>query len=434
MRHVRHSLFLLPLLVVGCRYPEDPIFAYGRALNPDGSPLAGATLTVERAPPPAGDYGEEPQEEQPPAYSPYGTTTTQATGDFTLQFLSGDVEEWTTDQYWQYNFRLSLPLREDGQGTFISFTFSGDMELPPLQHWEARFAVTDDAQGPALSFAPLPPAPELPPSGKPMVVLFNEGNEEVALPLPATTPEPIVQLFTGDELLWRQSGVSAPWVPGPYVLEDFASPEAQLRAVSLGQWFFSPLGSTSSRVFFRQEWRTAHLPLPAGASRPVSRGAACQGSRPGACPFTDGRLTPIAVTDNEGQSETATPLVLTLAEPTHLQRAVIRGLEYIRSFDGQELVRLEGSADGERWFPLAESLLRDRSRREAIVDSMNAGLADDSNWDSPFDGKLELYSRAPVFLELPLATPEPVRHVRLTLHKNGAVGSMTALAELSLFP
>jgi len=294
--------------------------------------------------------------------------------------------------------------------------------------------VADGTRGPTLSFAPLPPAPELPPSGKPMVIHFNEEGNDVALPVPATAPEPIVQLFTGGELLWRQSGVSAPWAPGPYVLEDFATPEAQLRAVSLGQWFFSPLGSTDSHVFFRQEWRTARLSLPAGASRPVSRGAACQGLPPGGCPFTDGQLTPIAIPDNEGKSETATSLVVTLAEPTHLQRAVIRGLEYYRTFDGAERLRLEGSADGERWFPLAESVLRDRSRRQAILDSMHAGLADDSNWDSPFDGKLELYDSVPLFLELPLATPEPVRQVRLSLDRNGSPVPMNALAELSLFP
>lgn len=428
MRHVRHSLFLLPLLVVGCRFPEDPIFAYGRVLNPDGSPLAGATLNVERAPPPPLDA-----EPAPPAFSPYGTATTQADGDFTIQFRTGDVEEWTTDQYTQYTFRLALPLREDGQGTFISFTFSGDMELPPLQHWDARLAVADGAKGPTLSFAPLPPAPELPPSGKPMVVLFNEEGNEVALPVPATAPEPIAQLFTGGELLWRQSGVSAPWVPGPYVLEDFANPEAQLRAVSLGQWFFSPLGSTSSHVTFRQEWRTARLPLPAGASRPVSRGAACQGMPAGGCPFTDGRLMPIGIPDTEGQNGGATSLVVTLAEPTHLHHAVIRGLDYNRTFDSSERLRLEGSADGERWFPLAESLLRDRSRQQAILDSMHAGLAGHSNWDSPFDGKLELYDRVPVFLELPLATPEPVLHVRLSMERNGSPAPMNALAELSLF-
>ena len=434
MRHVRHSLFLLPLLVVGCRYPEDPIFGYGRALNPDGSPLAGATLTVERAPPPASNDGEEPQEEQPPTFSPYGTATTQANGDFTIEFRSGDVVEWTADQYLQYTFRMALPLREDGQGAFISFTFSGDMELPPLQHWDARLTLADGSRGPTLSFAPLPPAPELPPSGKPMVILFTEEGNDVALPVPATTPEPIVQLFTGDELLWRQSGVSTPWAPGPYVLEDFASPEAQLRAVSLGQWFFSPLGSTGSQVSFRQEWRTARLSLPAGASRPVSRGAACQGSRPGGCPFTDGQLTPIAIADNEGQTGSATSLVLTLAEPTHLQRAIIRALSYSRSFDGSERLRLEGSADGVRWFPLGESLLRDRSRRQAIADSINAGFADDSNWDSPFDGKLELYDQAPVFLELSLATAEPVRQVRLSVERSGSPTPLNALAELSLFP
>ena len=47
---------------------------------------------------------------------------------------------------------------------------------------------------------------------------------------------------------------------------------------------------------------------------------------------------------------------------------------------------------------------------------------------------LELYDRAPVFLELSLATPEPVRQVRLSVERSGSPTPLNALAELSLFP
>ncbi|HEX8436411.1 hypothetical protein [Archangium sp.] len=440
MRHLRHCLALLPLLAAGCRYPEDPVFAYGRALNPDGSPLAGATVSVERAPPRESNYTEngEPPPETRPVFSPYATSTVQANGDFTVQFLTGEVEEWASDYaYLQYRFRASLPLK-DGEGTFIYFTFSGDMELPTLQRWDARLTVGEGAQGPTLSFAPAPPAPELPPSGKPRIIFFHglEGGEETVTMPAHTTPESILQLFAGGERLWMESGVSAPWVPGPYVLEDFASPEAQLRAVALGQWSFSPLGTTGSHVLFRQEWRTARTPLPAGTARPVSRGASCEPSPSEVCPFTDGRLTPVVFSENRAVGEMARSITVTLAEPMHLSRAVIRGLDSQHAFEGVERLLLEGSADGEHWVPLTERRLRDRTRREAILRSEYENLALDTAWNSPFDEKLELYDQAPRFFDLPLKTLEPVRHVRLSLDRGQSEAPLLlfSLAEVSLFP
>jgi hypothetical protein len=438
MRHLRHCLALLPLLAVGCRYPEDPVFAYGRALNADGSPQAGATVNVERAPPREPDFTEDGQlrPQTRPVYSPYATSTVQANGDFTLQFLTGDVEDWVGDyEYIQYRFRASLPLK-DGHGTFIAFTFSGDMELPPLQPWDARLSVAEGAQGPTLSFAPAPPAPELPPSGKPRIIFFSgyQGEEGEAVTMPGnSTPEPIVQLFSGDKRLWQQSGVGAPWVPGPYVLEDFASLEAQLRAVSLGFWSFSPLGTTGSYVQFRQEWRTPRVALPAGALKPVSRGAACEPSPSEVCPFTDGQLTPVDFSETGAVGELPRALTLTLAEPTHLTRAVIRGLKHQHAFEGTERVRLEGSTDGEHWVTLVDHLLRQRTRREAVLQSENQGLASDTAWNSPFDDKLELFDEAPLFLELPLRTEEPVRHVRLSSEVDGGPRALFSLAEVSLF-
>ena len=432
-------LFWLPLCLVaaGCRYPEDPLFAYGRALQANGEPLAGATLTVERAPPRSWDVGEgEGGPEAPPGFTPYGTSTTEANGDFTQQFRSGDVEQSAFDgsDYVQYRFRLALPL-EEGEGTFVSFVFNGDVELPTLQPWESRLTVLQSPAGPSLSFAPAPPTAELPPSGKVRTILLgSEGQEQVTVH--PTAPEPIVQLFTQGARLWLQPGVSAPWTPGPYVLEDFASPEAQLRAVSLGVWLFSPLGSIGSTVDFRQEWRTARLPLPAGGLRPVSRGASCQPSPPGACPWTDGQLTPVPLFIGD-LAEPPYSLVITLAEPTRLSRAVIRGLEHAHVFTGTERLRLEGSVDGEHWLPLASTVLRTRSRQEAVIHSVNATFADNTAWDSPFDGPIEQFDRLPLFLEVPLENAEPVQHVRFQVDAESEELSgprlLFSLAEVSLF-
>jgi hypothetical protein len=435
MRHVRHLCLVLPLLATGCRYPEDPFFAYGRVLQANGEPLAGATLTVERFPQPVRDFGEE-EPEGPPAFTPYGTATTQADGDFTLQFLSGDVEESASDgsYYAQHRFRLALPL-ENGQGTFVSFVFNGDMELPTLQPWEARFTVSQELAGPTLSFAPAPPPAELPPSGRNRL-LFLGPEGEVQLEVPVTAPEPIVQLFSGGERLWMQQGVSSPWRPSPYVLEDFASPEAQLRAVSLGAWFFSPLGSAGSAVDFRQEWRTARLPLPAGASRPISRGASCQPSPAGACPWTDGQLAPVDFFSGD-LDEAPYSLVITLAEPRRLSRAVIRGLEHGHVFTGTERLRLEGSVDGQSWLALGDLVLRTRDREQASLNSLNESYAHSTSWDSPFDGQLEQGNSLPVFVDVPLQSAEPVRHFRLQVEAESEELSgrrlLFSLAEVSLF-
>jgi hypothetical protein len=435
MRHAHRILLFLPLLSAGCqRYPEDPVFAYSRALNADGSPIQGATLTVERSSPGALDGPEAP-----PTFSTYGTSTTQANGDFTLQVLWGDVEEvGPNSEYIQHRFRVALPLDANGQGTFLSFIFSGDVELPALQPWDARLAVSDSAQGPTLTFAPVPATPALPPSGKLRTTYFEEPStgELEAVEVPTTTPEAIAHLFSGGEPLWRQSGVSSPWVPGPHLLEDFASPEVQLRALSLGDWAFSPVGGNWSYTTFRQEWRTARLPLPAGASRPVSRGASCQPTLPGECPWTDGQLTPMptVATVEQGVPES---IVITLAEPTHLGRAVIRALDFQQVYSGPERLRLEGSVDGEHWSPLADAVVRDFSPRLFALDLQSSGFAHDSAWDSPFeDEKLDPRYEAPVFLELPLRTEEPVRHVRLRVeldHQPGHNLILHSLAELSVF-
>ncbi|MCY1078271.1 hypothetical protein [Archangium lansingense] len=438
MRHPHRFLLLLPLLSAGCqqRYPEDPLFGYSRAVNTDGSPIPGATIALERAPPapldPAGPGA-------PPTFSPYGTSTTQANGEFTFQVLWGDVEENRPDTYIQYRFRLALPLDANGQGTFLSFILNGDVELPALQPWDARLAVSDSPQGPTLTFAPAPPTPPLPPSGKLRFVYFHEQGSSAPqeVQVPTTTPEAIAHFFSGGLPMWRQSGVTSPWVPGPHLMEDFASPEVQLRALSLGEWIFSPVGGSWSATSFRQEWRTGRLALPAGASRPISRGAACQPSLSGECPWTDGQLTPVTIsgTVEHGPPES---LVITLAEPTHLRRAVIRGLHFESTLNGPERVRLEGSVDGQQWTPLAEAVVRTFEPQRMDLDLQSNAFANESSWDSPFqDERLAPPREALVFLDLPLQTQEPVRYVRLRAEPDYQPGRnlyLYSLAELSVFP
>ncbi|QSQ18887.1 hypothetical protein JY651_26390 [Pyxidicoccus parkwayensis] len=429
MRHPFQTLGLLVLVCAGCdRLQEDPIFAYGLAQQRDGAPLAGATLSYERAKvEKRPNNGGSPRDYPHPMFTLYGTTTTEGTGDYFLEMRYGDVQ--AVDPSYPgatipYRYRVSL-LEEDGAGTFVSFVFQDDVELPLLKTWDARLTATPGPDGFVVSFAEAPPTPEVPVTGE----LANVTTPENAVvPGPPSVPDPVLILTSGGQPLFRAWGATSPWTVSPYVLEDFASPELQLRALSIGEWTFFPTGALHSTLDFRQEWRTGVLPLPAGNLRPISRGIPCEPApEPGGpCPWTDGRLEPVPV-----KTPLEVPwLILTLPEPTRLRHAVVRGMggSYLYYFI------LEGSLDGEQWSRMALAPLL---MSEDPVDWGRQPFTDQTQWDSPFDGGLTRYDSR-LFGESALEDVGPVRYVRLTgtsyADGNNGVGRFIyQLAEVSLF-
>ncbi|WP_164014517.1 discoidin domain-containing protein [Pyxidicoccus trucidator] len=429
MRHPLQALALCALVTTGCdRLQDDPIFVYGLAEQRDGAPLAGVTLSYERTlskdRPSSTGGGAAPFPE--PDFTPHGTATTEASGDYFLEIRFGDVQvpdPSYPNATFPYRFRVSR-LDEDGSGTFVSFEFYDDVELPKLRPWDARLSVEPGAGGHVVSFAPPPPAPEVPITGE---VANTSTPEQEVVPSPASAPEAVLRVSSGGQTLFRGWGATSPWIASPYVLEDFASPEVQLRALSVGEWWFFPLGAAHSYLTFRQEWRTPVLPLPVGNLRPVSRGVPCEPAPEGPCPWTDGRLEQVPVRFTTPQQQW---LNLTLPEPTRLRHAVVRGME--GSNGGY--FRLEGSLDGEQWELLALSPLG-LPERDIVGDRRN--LAEKTQWDSPFDGRLYQHDNAH-FGESPLADVGPVRYVRLTgtsfANNNNGVGRhISSLAEVSLF-
>ncbi|RKH54939.1 hypothetical protein D7V93_24255, partial [Corallococcus llansteffanensis] len=246
-------------------------------------------------------------------------------------------------------------------------------------------------------------------------------------------------LTTGDALLWRQTGTTSPWTPSLYLLEDFASPQVQLRAISVGFFGFSPLGGGSSALDFRVEWRTAHEPLPAGTLRPVSRGATCVPSIPEGCPWTDGRLETVALS-NPKTDPRVYGLTVTLPQPTRPRHAVVRGLRHAHGYEGKEWLVLEGSLDGEHWQLLNRTVLRDMdSRTRAVNAVLHNPYGDLAPQDSPYgDAPILLGDEEPVFIELPLSDAEPARYVRLSVELldfegSTSPGALMKLAEFSVF-
>ncbi|RKG71980.1 carboxypeptidase regulatory-like domain-containing protein, partial [Corallococcus terminator] len=142
MRHASLTVLGLGLLALthsGCeRYPEDPIFAYGRMRQLDGTPLAGAPLTLERR--------------RDGVYSPLSTATTEASGDFTFELLSGDVVNWHDINEQQSRLRLALPLDASGRGMFVLLSMQDDVEFPTLRPWDAQPSVDVGPQGSAIAF------------------------------------------------------------------------------------------------------------------------------------------------------------------------------------------------------------------------------------------------------------------------------------------
>ncbi len=448
---MRRCLFLLPLLplALACeRYPEDPVFAYGQVLRADGAPVEGLTLGFERGVNPntfvTGGYVDPP-----PAFAPYASATTLADGTFTLELTYGALDGWHQKKDESYRFRAAPPLDEQGQGVVGSFAISrGDVELPPLRAWETQLAVTSGAEGATLTFAQPPPAPERPISARVPTYYGSDGESQV---VDATRPQPVVQLHGADGLAWQRPEATSPLTLGAQVLEDFAL-EAQVRAMGVGMWFFEPLGGASSDVEFRLEWRSGRKALAKGALLPVSRGAACWPPKEGACPWTDGKLAPVELSTrpvlvNPNKPSPVEPppppsgppptevdeVGLTLATPARPSRAVIRGLEAGVSYPNVQTVVVEGSDDGLTWRPLGSAPVPGREGEEEDPYGMffNARLG----WagDSPHDPPL-LVEEGPVFLELPLTTAEPVKHVRLTVRpQSGTPVLLYLISELSLF-
>ncbi|WP_375755876.1 hypothetical protein [Corallococcus exercitus] len=419
------SLALLVSATTGCqRYPEDPVFAYGRALRRDGTPHSGEPLDVQRI------------DNQTRVFHPFGTVTPEPSGEFILELLYGEA---VTDTYAfrdMNRINISLPLEADGSGAFVSFIFQDDVELPTLQPWDAHPAVSIGEQGPSVAFPPAPPPPAQPATAATMDI--EDTTTGGFIPVLPTDPVPLLWVTSGGELLWRQEGKTSPWTPGPYVLEDFAQPQVRLRAASSGTWIYSPLVSEMSSLEFRLEWRTGAEPLPAGTLRPWSRGATCEPVFPGVCPWTDGLLTLVDF-PQAPRTPRIKHAVITLPQPGVPRRAVVRGLSYVPGPEGRDWLVLEGSADGTQWQSLARVTIHDLTPLERTLLDTQFGYNVQPTGDSPYgDGSLPLGRKAPVFQDVPLTTTESVRFVRLSVESIDYFGSpqpteLQTLSELSIF-
>lgn len=433
-----HLLPLAALLAAGCElYPEDPIFAYGQVLRADGKPVSGATLSFERS------LSLQPGGHpilSPPEFSPHATATTRAEGAFTLELLAGaTAERVKSGEYYDwrsYRFRLISPV-EEGRAAILSFAPSGgDVELPPLRPWVAELSVEEGTEGQiAVSFAPVPLRPEPPPTGTWPSSTHPETGE--IRHDEGTTPRPVVQLLQGGgAVLWQEEATGSPWTAGPWLREDFEDLEVMVRAQTVGDWQFEPLGGRFSSVGYRLEWRSERLPMPGAGLRPISRGASCEPlpADVTACPWTDGQLASVKLPPVSTQPERwPQELRLTLAAPARPSRIVVRGLaaDYVNS--PVKTLFIEGSEDGERWMSLGELV------RPFLGGTDRGGYRKhrEVQWaaDNPMDPEFQVNWATNLYLEGVLYTEVAVRHVRLrgVPVESSRPVELKALKEVSLF-
>ncbi|QSQ12323.1 hypothetical protein [Myxococcus landrumensis] len=429
MRGLTHSLALLALLCTGCeRMPEDPVFVYGTLQHLDGSPSAHAPVTLEHRPYTFDPYGPP---STPEPFTPFREFQSDNRGDYVLEVLAGEAAHDDTRGFTEARFRVAMPL-EQGHGVFTSFRFDDDVELPPLRPWETRLVVSQGQEGPALSFAKAPPPLTQPFSAKlPQVVLPNGTEFQDIAPL---VPVPVVQLLGPEGLVWEAHDPASPWQPNPYQLEDFPGVEAQVRSVTMGTWFFEPLGGSNSSVSFRVEWRGPRERVPSGTVRPVSRGATCYPSPVDApCAYTDGSLR-IVQTKPESRGSGVEEVVLSWETSVRPRRIVLRNLEVVTGYDPAMHVLMEGSMDGITWAPLADVLHQNFDPASPFGQVINIAL-EGTEADSPYgDSPLDVIRQAR-FFDMPLAGDVVVRHIRLRVRSQDTSRTLPvyALSELSVF-
>lgn len=164
--------------------------------------------------------------------------------------------------------------------------------------------------------------------------------------------------------------------------------------------------------------------MPAGALRPLSRGARCHPVTDAPCPFTDGLLAEARLIELWPGEPASRPrrVAVRLEAPAHLSRVVIRDL----STHGEEVV-IEGSEDGEQWMELAR-----RPLAEANTSGGSRFFRDESDSDSPWDPPLPGDEHA--YLDIPLPDRPRVQYVRLVSrwYENLEL-EVDSIAELSLF-
>lgn len=355
---MRRALPLLAAaLVLGCTQddPDDVFYWLGRVTDATGGPRAGATVSLASAP------GQRtpacmPTDRLLLQFSPADDTYSLAKVDY------AEIRQATADGDGAFFFDLMrfeinptdgdihcfLASAAGTGGTSARSAFFGlakDHELPDLAQWAPALAVEQGS--PARV-----PLPELPWTPERDPVEIDPGHARSAA-------YGWVLSGPGGEIAWQQVTLADPLALDPDLLEDFPG-----LSISLEAWLFDhverhgPLGTTDVSEYWTA-FRSPGLALAAGASAPVSRGAACtvNGAPLAGCPLTDGSLALATLPTWFGPNFQPDPrkpdgpqdvVVLALPRAVLPRRLVMRDVFSNYSAPGL-IFTVEGSADGTTW-------------------------------------------------------------------------------------
>lgn len=373
--------------------PDDPFFFFGTALDAKGAPVAGAPMELLRGKDAACGWSFREQYVPPPVpdgfgqpLDPFQQTATGPDGAFLFEILRYQLDRG-------YCFRAEMSAGT-GAKTIVPFWFYlSDFQVDRFVLWGDGYATASlAADGHELVSAdpPLPPAE--PVQGVETDLIAYEWD-----------------VTAGGKPLWREQRTAAPLALDSYLREDFGDAEVKVDMLAR----LAPGVSAGPMSFGSTYTEYASGPpaaVPAVTSRvPASRGAVCTlGSLVAdPCPFTDGMLDLVPLSDQAGLPSPS--LELTLAAPIRPSLLIMRDVQTM----GTSQVQLEGSADGVAWQPIAQFWIGPPyvegpeppqiSAYDSLVGSMRS-------------------------VRQPLTPPaDPIAHLRL----NGLL--VTALREISFF-
>lgn len=364
---VKRLLLLAFLWVSACERDLDaPIFLTGVVLDDAGEPTPGKTVRLEGAPP----WDSPPDE----PWRSIATTTTDDDGRYTFAASQGAL--------YPGDGRTIARVFVDDDGDDVFFSASYDAELPPLEPWDAKFAI--NAAG--ASFAPAPPRED------------------------ETSSAHALELVSGTEVLWREWVDGATTLPLPSVSsEDLPDSSWRVRAWRNGKRVYAYVRANGSWIDWTARSSSRSIAaVDVDRTVPVSRDRPCfVDDRPlQGCPVTDGRMPSVSLPVDEKHGYPPRRIAILLDAPQRVSSVVVRGL---MSWSLGEVI-VEGVTAGGETVELGR----------VVVDANGDGFSLDG-------AREERWARVVV------ESSEPVERVVVRGSAEGEPAYLAAVREISVF-
>jgi hypothetical protein len=331
------------MLLAACKpSPDDLVFVMGALVDAKANPLVGREVILRRKASPVcfDRLRLRPQDaEDAVTFSYVDTTRTDEQGRFLFEQLLAETRAYARDVGQLFGcFEVSV----NGQSAWMRFDHSGsDVQLPGLLLWEQPLPIRYNVQSDTLRAVNVPARGALP-------GVLDYPDTKDARPIGRWD---VVRLTTDQGLAWTQTLQTAAAQTALIrreVFEDFSNVRATVEMSGLGT---VPGGSAfqPEDTYLLSTASSAPRAMPSETRIPATRGAACtEGAQ---CPWTDGKLEPVAVLRGAGSPAGMKTVEITLPNPKILSSVVVRNVtlqEFLVEPGGGADLWLEGFNELER--------------------------------------------------------------------------------------